>query len=250
MSQVPHHVVMAQNERILKEEVLRLQESVDKANDLAIAKAKQWVQEYEELKKSVEELKTAKVAVEEDLKREKANAEAARDSVEKLKQSLEAARLAKKDLGAKVDLAEARVNQLETQNKLALDNLAKVDAETKEKINSGRDDLIDLAMYRVWEYNQGIDISFIRGEVEGLLKKWKAQMEEEKELRSIAASEALSEDDEAGDEASFLGLKLPKTPAMLIAKIRSAMDQVVKETEPAAAPTEPPTFEDDPTIQL
>ena len=77
-------------------------------------------------------------------------------------------------------MAEARVNQLETRNKLALDNLAKVEAETKEKINAGRDDLIDLAMYRVWEHNQGIDISFMRGEAEGLLKKWKARLEEEK----------------------------------------------------------------------
>lgn len=40
MSQVRHHAVMAQNERILKEEVLRLQESLDKANDVAIAEAK------------------------------------------------------------------------------------------------------------------------------------------------------------------------------------------------------------------
>ena len=110
MSQVRHHAVMAQNERILKEEVLRLQESLDKANDVAAAEAKNRAQESEELKKFVEDLKTAKAAVEKDLKREKANAEAARGSVEKLKQSLEAARLAEKDLGAKVDLAEARVN--------------------------------------------------------------------------------------------------------------------------------------------
>ena len=108
-----------------------------------------------------------------------------------------------------MDLAEARVKELEAQNKLALDNLAMVEAETKDKINAGRDDLIDLAMYRVWEHNQNIDISFMRVEAEGLLKKWKARLEEEKEIRSITASEAISEDDKASDEASSLGLKLP-----------------------------------------
>ena len=138
--------------------------SIRPSTDLVVAEAKNRAQESEELKKSIEDLKTAKAAVEKDLKRENANAEAARGSVEKLKQSLEAAKLTEKDLGAKVDLAEARVNELETQNKLALDNLAKVEAETKEKINAGTDDLVDLAMYRVWEHNQGIDISFMWGE--------------------------------------------------------------------------------------
>ena len=124
-----------------------------------------------------------------------------------------------------------------------------VEAETKEKINAGRDELVDLAMYRVWEYNQGIDISFMQGEAEGLLKKWKARLEEEKELRSITASEAISEDDEAGDEASSLGLKLPRTPSMLAAEIRATEEQVDKETEPAATSAEPQTAEDAPAIQ-
>ena len=146
-------------------------------------------------------------------------------------------------------MAEARVKQLETQNKLALDNLAKVEAETKEMINAGRDDLIDLAMYRVWEHNQGIDISFMRGEAEGLLKKWQARLEEEKELRSITASEAISEDDEAGEEASSLGLKLPRTSAMLAAEIRATEDQANKEAEPAAVSAEPQTAEDGAIIQ-
>lgn len=76
-----------------------------------------------------------------------------RTNAEELNQALEVVKVAEKDLGAKADLAEARVKQLETQNKLALDNLAMVEAETKEKINAGRDELVDLAMYRVWQHN-------------------------------------------------------------------------------------------------
>lgn len=249
MSQVRHHAIMVQNERILKEGVLRLQESLDKENNLAAAEAKKQAQESEKLNKSIEDLKAAKTAFEEDLKKEKASVEATKGFIEELKQALEAAKVVEKDLGAQVDLAEARVKQLETQNKLALDNLAKVEAETKEKVNVGRDDLIDLAMYQVWEPNQGIDISFMRGAAEGLLKKRKARLEEEKELRSITVSEALSKDDEAGDKESSLGLKLPRTSPMLAAEIRAIEDQAYKEVEPAAALSEPQTVEDTPVVQ-
>ena len=89
----------------------------------------------------------------------------------------------------------------------------------------------------------------MRGEAEGLLKKWKARLEEEKELRSITARKAISEDDEAGEEASSLGSKLPRTSAMLAAEIRATEDQANKEAEPAAASAEPQTVENAPTIQ-
>ena len=187
--------------------------------------------------------------MEENLKKEKANVEASRGSAEKLKQSLEAAKLAEKDLGINVDLAEARVSQLETQNKLASDNLAKVEAETEERINADRDDLIDLAMYRVWEHNHDIDISFMRCKAEGLLKKWKACLEEEKELRSITASEALSEDDEVGDEASSQSLTLSRTPAMIAAEIRSIDEKAATKAEAAATSAKPQIAEDAPDTQ-
>ena len=75
MSQVRHHVMMAQNDRILKEEVLRLQLSLDEAKKLAAAEA-------EEHKKSITDLKASKVAIEKELKKEKTNAEAARGSAD------------------------------------------------------------------------------------------------------------------------------------------------------------------------
>ena len=56
MSQVRHHAMMAQNERILKEEVLRLQSSLDEAKKLAAAEA-------EEHTKGVANLKASLVAV-------------------------------------------------------------------------------------------------------------------------------------------------------------------------------------------
>ena len=115
MSQVRHHVMMAQNERILKEEDLRLQSSLDEAKKLAAAEA-------EEHTKGVANLKASLVAVQKELKKEKADAEAAKGSVNELRQALDAAKTVEKDLGAKVE-------ELEAKNKLVLDNLAKVEAE-------------------------------------------------------------------------------------------------------------------------
>ena len=93
-----------------------------------------------------------------------------------------------------------------------------VEADTKEKINASKDELVDLAMYRVWERNQNIDISFMRGEAEGLLNKWKARLEEEKELRSITASEAIFEDDENDNDVISSVLKTGSSRPEEIAK--------------------------------
>ena len=68
-------------------------------------------------------------------------------------------------------MAEAKVAHVEAVKKLAQEALAKVKAEMEDKINAGKDELIDLAMYRVWGHNQNMDISFVEGEAEGLLKK-------------------------------------------------------------------------------
>ena len=139
--------MMVQNERILKEENLRLQTSLDEANKLAETEA-------EEHKKALANVKASWVAVQKELRKEKSEGEAAKGSVNELRQALDATKKAEKDLGAKVE-------ELEAKNKLVIDNLAKVEAETLDKINAGRDDLVDLAMYRVWEHNEGIDISFM-----------------------------------------------------------------------------------------
>ena len=85
MSQVRHHAIMVQNERILKEEVLRLQESLDNANNLVAAEANKQGQESEKLNKSIEDLKASKTAVEDDLKKEKASSEVSKGSIEELK---------------------------------------------------------------------------------------------------------------------------------------------------------------------
>ena len=226
--------MMAQNERISKEEILRLQTSLDEAKKLADTEA-------EEHTKALANVKASLVAVQKELKKEKSEAEAAKGSVNELRQALDAAKKAEKDLGAKVE-------ELEAKNKLVLDNLARVEAETSDKINAGRDDLVDLAMYRVWEHNQGIDISFRRGEAEGLLNKWKARLEEEKELRSITASEAVSEDDENDNDVISSVLKTgssrPGEIAQETREVFAADGQVTTEAEPAAPSSEPPAAED------
>ena len=142
---------------------------------------------------------------------------------------------------------------MEAKYKLVLDNLAKVEAETKDKINAGRDDLVDLAIYRVWEHNQNIDISFMRGEAEGLLKRWKARLEEEKELRSITASEAISEDDENDNDVISSVLKTGSSRSEEIARetreVFAAGEQVTTEVEPTTPSDEPPAVGDAPTVE-
>ena len=83
---------------------------------------------------------------------------------------------------------DARVAHAEAEKTHAQQALAKMETETEQRITAGRDELIDLAMYYFWEYNQGANIFFLKGEAEGLLKKWKARLEEEKETQSITAS--------------------------------------------------------------
>lgn len=227
MSQVRHHVIMAQNERILKEEVLRLQLSLDEAKKIAAAKA-------EGHNKSIDDLKASKAVIEKEVKKENTNAEATRGSADELKQALDVAKVVEKDLGARVDMEEARIKELKAQNKLALDNLAMVEAETKDKINVGRDDLVDLAMYRVWEHNQNTDICFMRGEAEGLLKKWKARLEEERELRYITASKAISEGDEDDNNVISSILKTGSSRPEEIAKETREIFEADKNTSTPA----------------
>lgn len=145
------------------------------------------------LKESVDRLKTAKGAVEEELKREKTSAketrrvlDEARKNADEANKALLASEEAEKNLEAHVDFAKA-------QAKLAKDAFAKTEAEVEQRINAGKDDLIDLAMYIFWVANQNADISFMEDEVEALLAKLKVRLKEEKEFRSITVSEGIAE---------------------------------------------------------
>ena len=122
-----------------------------------------------------------------------------------------------------------------------------MEAEVSEKIEAGKDYLVDLAMYRVWEHNPDINISFMCGEAEGLLKRWKARLAEEKELCSISASEAISEDDndhEVISSALKTGSSRSEEIAREVREAFAADDQTTTEAEPAASSNEPPAAED------
>lgn len=106
---------------------------------------------------------------------------------------------------------EARVDVVEAQAKLAKDTLAKTEAEVEQRITAGKDELINLAMYRFWEANQNADISFMEDEAEGLLAKWKVHPEEEKELCSITVSKAITELDDVDGEVISQSLKLQRS---------------------------------------
>ena len=257
MSQVRHRTMMIQNERILREENSRLQASLDEAKkyETEAKEARRYEAEAKEAKKLAEtvaeeakklaetaaeehkmaiaNVKGSLIAIQKELQKEKTETEAA-------KADLDAARKAEKDL-------EAKVEELEAKNKLVLDNLAKVEAETSEKIAAGKDYLVDLAMYRVWEHNRDIDISFLGGEAEGLLNKWKARLEEEQELCSISASEAISEDDNDHEVISSALKTGSSRSEEIVREVREAFaaeDQTTVESEPAALSNEPPAAED------
>ena len=88
--------------------------------------------------------------------------------------------------------------------------------------------MIDLAMYRIWERNQDIDISFMEGEAEGLLKTWKARLEEEKELGSVTASGVVTEADFIGEVSSK---ELSKSQAALDAEIGALLTDATNEAD-------------------
>ena len=93
----------------------------------------------------------------------------------------------------------------------------------------------------------------MRGEAEGLLNKWKARLEEEKELRSITASEAVSEDDENDNDVISSVLKTgssrPGEIAQDTREVFAVDDRIATEAEPAAPSIDPPAAEDVSTAQ-
>ena len=150
---------------------------------------------------------------EEEAKKEKADAEEAKRVVDELNKAIEVARLAKneakktaketkkvllvleeskKDLEARVDYAEARA-------KMAEDLLAKEHAGMEKKLVDREDKLVDSAMYRIWSMNADLDLSFLEGEQESTLARWKARLEKE-ELFTF--TEAAARDDDGGEISS------------------------------------------------
>ena len=107
-----------------------------------------------------------------------------------------------------------------------------METEVEKKINADKDELIDLAMYRFWEYNQNVDISFMEDEAEGLLARWKIRLEEEKELLSVTASGVVAELDDAIVEVSSQSLKMSRSEASIAAEI----EDMVRTSPTEAAP--------------
>ena len=67
----------------------------------------------------------------------------------------------------------------EAMEKMVEDQLAQEQDDLKNKLEHGEDALVDTAMFRVLFYNADIDLSFLEGEQETTLAKWKARLEEE-----------------------------------------------------------------------
>lgn len=140
------------------------------------------------------------------------------------------------NLEAMVDMAEAKAVHAEAEMKRAQDALTGLEVEIKDKINAGKDELVDLYMYRVWEHNQDIDISFMEGEEEGLLKTWKARLEEEKELRSMTTGGVVTEADYIGEVSSK---ELSKSQAALDAEFEALLTDTPEADDVNPAPAQP-----------
>lgn len=161
-----------------------------------------------------------------------------RKTAEESKKMMLASEEVKKDLEARIDMVEARASSAEAKEKLSQEALARMKTEVEQRITAVKDELIDLAMYRFWESTQNADISFMEDEAEGLLAKWKGQLEEEREVQSVTASGAVDGSDDIDDEASSRGLKLPKTHAMYAAEIEASLAEINEAVASEAAKDE------------
>ena len=105
-----------------------------------------------------------------------------------------------KELESRVDTAEART-------KMAEDLLAQEHDGLKKKLEDGEDALVDATMYRVWSYNPNLDLSFLEGEQQAILSRWRARLDEELWTCTKAAAK-----DELGDKASSRPVGLSGEP--------------------------------------
>ena len=100
------------------------------------------------------------------------SADEARKVVDELKKTVSTWDRAYQDLEAKMDLATAKVKLLE-------DTLAKERDTFNSRLADGEDALVDTAMYRCWVHNPTLDLSFLRGEAEATVARWKVRLEDE-----------------------------------------------------------------------
>lgn len=151
------HSIREQCEENFKAEVVEKEKSLNDAKSLAETKAAKHTTHVEELMTSLNKLKAAKKVDEGDAKK-------VAEAIEGLKKYLLEAKEVRTNLEAKADMAEAKTVHTEAKLKRAEEALAKVEAKIEDKINAGRDEQIDLIMYRIWDRNQNIDILFMEGE--------------------------------------------------------------------------------------
>ena len=130
------HSIREQREENFKAEVAEKEKLLNEAKSQAKTEASKHATHVEELMNSLNKLKAEKEAAEGDAKR-----------------AAEEAKEVKTNLEARVDMAEAKTVHAEAEMKRAQDALAKLEAEIEDKINAGKDELVDLSMYRVWEHN-------------------------------------------------------------------------------------------------
>ena len=221
LSMIRNHSLREQREENLKAEIAAKETLLEDARSQAETAASMHATHMGELMDSIKALKDAKEAAEEDAKRAK---EAANESDKRAKEAETRAESSE----AKAVYAQAEWDKSQTA-------LAKLQAEISEKIDAGKDELVDMSMYRVWERNQDIDLSFLKDEAERLLKIWKARLEE-KELGSFATGGVVSEADYIGEVSSKA---LSKGQAALDAEIDALLSDALDAEEASTAPAQP-----------
>ena len=153
---IRNHSLREQREENLKVKIAAKEKLLEDTRSQAKTEASRHATHVGELMDSIEALKDAEEAAEEDAKRAK---EAANESDKRAKEA-----------ETRVESSEAKAVYAQAEWDKSQTALAKLQAEISEKIDAGKDELVDMSMYRVWERNQDIDLSFLEDEAERLLK--------------------------------------------------------------------------------
>lgn len=202
---------MAREVRASKLQTDTWRESLDLATSLSEDASQKQASRISKLEEELRQAHNDHSAIVRKLKEQKEAVDAAnkstdeaRKAADELKKTVSTWDKAYQDLEAKMDLANAMV-------KFAEDSLANERANFNVRLADGEDALVDTAMFQVWVHNPNIDLSFLRGEAEATVARWKVRLEDE--LLFLTGTVA---GEEPGEEVtSRTNLTAGKTPSQV-----------------------------------
>lgn len=196
----------------------------------------------------IKEIKASTLQYVEEVKKEKARADAAEQAVKVLQKSLQ---LTKKNAtAAKVILDDLRTENdtLNAEVQMPRDLRVKDQASIAQWIDDSNEVAIDNALYRLWSTNPGVlDLRFLREELEPTMAQWKVRLEQE-------ANEIVTKvvDSDGEEEIDSTDLKTAQARLDALRKDVHVAFQEVAPAEPeipATVPNVQPTTDDAPPAE-